>query len=123
MIEFASFAVFLSIFCFDDVIALINISLTKNSRLRPSPEKGVPGKIQGQKLNFLPCPSRVIILGKVTKFGGNRPKTKKVINRQTKFTWKTPPPSANRVKSGDFYFVAKLYEKSIKPLPRSRNQD
>ena len=35
---------------------------------------------------------------KVTKFGGNRPKTKKVINRQTKFTWKTPPPSADRVK-------------------------
>ena len=32
------------------------------------------------------------------KFGGNRPKTKKVINRQTKFTWKTPPPNANRVK-------------------------
>ena len=29
---------------------------------------------------------------KVTKFGGNRPKTKKVINRQTKFTQKTPPP-------------------------------
>ena len=26
LIEFASFAVFLSIFCFDDVIALINIS-------------------------------------------------------------------------------------------------
>ena len=42
----------------------------------------------------------MIILGKVTKFGGNRPKTKKVINRQTKFTWKTPPPppSANRGK-------------------------
>ena len=37
-------------------------------------------------------------LWKVTKFGGNRPKTEKVINRQTKFTWKTPPPSANRVK-------------------------
>ena len=38
-----------------------------------------------------------IQLRKVAKFGGNRPKTKKVINRQTKFTWKTPPPSANRV--------------------------
>ena len=38
-----------------------------------------------------------IQLLKVTKFGGNRPKTKKVINRQTKFMWKTPPPSANRV--------------------------
>ena len=36
-------------------------------------------------------------LWKVTKFGGNQLKTKKVINRQTKFTWKTPPPSANRV--------------------------
>ena len=72
--------------------------LTKNSRPRPSPEKGVPGRVQGQKLNFLKCPSRVIIFRKVTKFGGNRPKTKKVINRQTKFTWKTPPPSANRVK-------------------------
>ena len=67
-------------------------------RPRPSPEKGVPGKVQGQKLNFLPCPSGVIIFRKVTKFGGNRPKTKKVINRQTKFTWKTPPPSANSVK-------------------------
>ena len=27
------------------------------------------------------------------------PQNKKVINRQTKFTWKTPPPSANRVKA------------------------
>ena len=37
-------------------------------------------------------------LWKVAKFGGNRLKTKKVINRQTKFTWKTPLTSANRVK-------------------------
>ena len=28
---------------------------------------------------------------KVTKFGGNRLKTKKVIKRKIKFTWKTPP--------------------------------
>ena len=46
---------------------------------------------------------------KVTKFCGNRPKTKKVINRQTKFTWKTsPPPSANRVNR---YFSVYIIER------------
>ena len=65
MIEFASFAVFLSIFCFDDVIALININFDqKFSTKTLSFSKGVPGKIQGQKLNFVPCPSGVIIFRK-----------------------------------------------------------
>ena len=55
MIEFASFAVFLSIFCFDEVIALININFDKKfSTETLSFSKGVPGKIQGQKfVHFL----------------------------------------------------------------------
>ena len=55
MIEFASFAVFLSIFCFDDVIALININFDqKFSTETLSFSKGVPGKIQEQKfVHFL----------------------------------------------------------------------
>ena len=52
-------------------------------------------------------------LWKVTKFGGNRSKTKKVINRQTKFMWKTPPPSANRVNMSAVFLFQVISRQAI----------
>ena len=48
------------------------------------------------KLKILLIPS----YGKSPNLVTIDPKLIKVINRQTKFTWKTPLPSANRVKTG-----------------------
>ena len=55
---------------------------------------------------------------KSPNFDGNRRKTKKVINRQTKFTWKTPPPCANRVNLYDIvqYSAIGITHHVMRPL-------
>ena len=67
-----------------------------------------PWKNPGTKINFLPCLSRVIIFRKVTKFGGNRPKTKKLSTGKQNVRGKHLHPVLIGLKiksSGESYYV------------------